>query len=144
MRNSYIINEDFHSDPIYIIGYFKDNYQAGLFYIAVLYIFPKYRGIGLASLLLEKFFLESARSRRNMVLQVDIDNKKKLLGFYKNNGFKSYALFKKESGITLQTLYYCHDKLRVSKLKNNRHTFEITGYKDLEEPTDHLYQLDLC
>ena len=130
-------NFDFGNNPIYIIGYIQNPSHPSHITISSLYIFPQYRRLGVASLLLELVLIRQARSNGSLIIQVCCDDSNtKAKKLYLQNGFvnNSYTVID-DLGTRFTDFFYCYLDLRFDKpawpaMEKNKFTFKrITNKK---------------
>lgn len=112
--NHHFVNNDFHTNPKYVMGYQLNEDDAHIT-ISMLYVFPDYRYKGYAKTLINAM---KYRADQVGIIQVSVDPIKNpgIKEFYKKLGFVDHGTHGKDDmGVDYHDLFWCADKLNIKQ-----------------------------
>lgn len=117
-KNDHVVNPDFSNHPQYFMG-FQPLPERHQFILSCLYVFPKFRGAGLA-----KHLLNSAKQMvcDQGFIQVSVEEEKifQLDSFYKNQGFISTDdIFQNGFGMAYRDYFWSGKHITLSRVGNS-------------------------
>jgi len=114
--NSHILNEDFSTNPKYILGY-RTNLEDGIFLVACLYVFPEYRNKKIGYNLINDI-KENIPVAKGVIIQLCIsENQKDILHpYYESQGFTTTGIENREG---LIDYFWWNKKLNLSMAHDN-------------------------